>query len=100
MSRSFPRFLALGGVLLLAGCSFADDMLSASLAGEDPRGGPPAVAGQSPAVSVASTTGAGSSLVAAPPRSGSPAALRVDLQNLQDDLNTRNRDFADLRREL
>jgi hypothetical protein len=101
MSRSYARFPALGAVLLLAACSFADDMLSASLAGEDPRGAPAPVAGQSPTVSVASTTGASTvTTAAAAAPAGSPAALRVDLKNLQDDLNTRNRDFADLRRQL
>ncbi|MDB5411363.1 MAG: hypothetical protein JWL84_6275 [Rhodospirillales bacterium] len=105
MSRSYPRFPALVAVLLLAACSFTDDMLSASLSGEDPRGAATPAAGQSPGVSVASTTGTSSTAsttaaATAPAAVGSPAALRVDLQNLQNDLNTRNRDFADLRRQL
>jgi hypothetical protein len=100
MLRSYPRFLALGAVLIFAACSFTDDMLSASLSGEDPGGTAAPAASQSPSVSVASTTGASSTAPTANAPAGSPAALRIDLQNLQNDLGTRNRDFADLRRQL
>jgi hypothetical protein len=100
MSRSSPRFPALGAVFLLAACSFADDMLSGSLSGEDPRGAAAPQVGQSPLVSVASTTGTSGGGATTTGAVGSPAALRVDLQNLQADLATRNRDFADLRRQL
>lgn len=96
MSRSYPRVPALGAILLLAACSFADDLLS----GEDPRGAAAPVAGQSPSVSVASTTGVSGGGPTTNAAVGSPTALRVDLQNLQGDLATRNRDLADLRRQL
>jgi hypothetical protein len=100
MSRSYPWFPALGALLLLSACSFTDDVLMPSLSGEDPRGAPAPVSGQSPEVSVASTTGGDTRGPTAPPPVGSPAALRVDLQNLQSDLSQRERDFADLRRQL
>jgi hypothetical protein len=95
-SRAVLGF-ALALLLPLAGCSFADDTLLPSLAGEDPRGRPRAVATGAPA-SVGGIVPAAATAVAAPaPVAGDLRRLRSDLQRLQGDVGRIDAELDQLR---
>ncbi|HZS81647.1 MAG TPA: hypothetical protein VFA50_02155 [Stellaceae bacterium] len=110
-SSPSPRF-ALAAALLLSACSFANDTLWPTLAGEDPRGAPAAAAtsaapaaaplatappGQ-PATREAAGTGLGAASEAAAP--GAPAQLRRDLDRLKNNVAQHTGELLSLRHQL
>jgi hypothetical protein len=106
MSRSFHFLPALALTLLVAACSFADDELFPTLAGEDPRGATPTTAQQA---QQASTTPDETSADAATPSvstrsgdvgSGRVGQLRRDLSRLQTDVTRHGGELRSIRRQL
>jgi hypothetical protein len=91
--------LALAPALALAACSFADDTLMPSLAGEDPRGAaaPSAAATAGGATSASTASQADAASGAAGGRLGQ---LRADLKRLQGDVAQHQRALAELRAQL